>query len=91
MNIFFIGMGNMGQQRLHAVEQLQKEYNLNVIGFYDPFVDSIKFNNRKIYSINNLSREFIVSNKIDFLIIGTPHTSFKSFNLLFLPNFLTEY
>ena len=63
----------MGQQRLHAVEQLKKEYNLNVIGFYDPFVDSIKFNNRKIYSINDLSKEFIVSNKIDFLIIGTPH------------------
>ena len=48
MNIFFIGMGNMGQQRLHAVSQLKKKYDLNVVGFYDPFVEFITFNDKKI-------------------------------------------
>ena len=79
MNIFFIGMGNMGQQRLSAVEKLQNKYNLNVIGFYDPFVDSIIFNKQKIDSINNLSKEYITSKNIDFFIIGTPHNLIYNF------------
>ena len=79
MNIFFIGMGNMGQQRLKAVEKLQNIYNLNVVGYYDPYINSITYNNTELYSIDNLSEEFISRNKIDFFIIGTPHNLIYGF------------
>ena len=79
MNIFFIGIGNMGQQRLKAVEKLQEIYNLHVVGFYDPFIESISYKNIELYSIDNLSEEFISTNKIDFFIIGTPHNLIYGF------------
>ena len=79
MNIFFIGMGNMGQQRLRAVEKLQESYNLNVVGYFDPFIESITYNNKKIDSIDNFTEEFVLSNTIDFFIIGTPHNLIYSF------------
>tara|TARA_B100000029_G_C17547792_1_gene949062 strand:+ start:895 stop:1911 length:1017 start_codon:yes stop_codon:yes gene_type:complete len=79
MNIFFIGMGNMGQQRLHAVSQLKEKYDLNVVGFYDPFVEFITFDKNKIYSADDFSAESILSNKIDLFIIGTPHNLIYDF------------
>ena len=72
-------MGNMGKQRLRAVEKLHEKYNLNVVGFYDPFVDSIFFKSNKINSIDNLSKDYIASNNIDFFIIGTPHNLIFNF------------
>ena len=35
MNIFFIGMGYMGTERLKNVISLKKKYNLNICGFFD--------------------------------------------------------
>ena len=76
MNIFFVGMGNMGQQRFNAVKKLKIKYKLNVVGYLDPYVDSIEYENKKLYSIDGLSEEFIIRNKVDFFIIGTPHNLF---------------
>ena len=77
MNIFFIGMGNMGQHRLKSVEKLYKKFNLNVVGFYDPNVSSIFFREKEIHSLNNINElnyDFVKLNKIDLFIIGIPHS-----------------
>ena len=73
MNIFFIGMGNMGQHRLKAIRSLKNKFNLNVIGFYDPSIKSIIWNNKKIHSETSINIKFLKDTKADFFIIGTPH------------------
>ena len=42
MNIFFIGMGYMGAERLKAAINLKKKNKINILGFYDPNVQKIK-------------------------------------------------
>ena len=37
MNIFLIGMGNMGLKHLNSLMKLKK-YNLNFIGYFDPLI-----------------------------------------------------
>ena len=45
MNIFFIGMGYMGSERLKATINLKKKNNINIVGFYDPEIKTIKIKN----------------------------------------------
>ena len=45
MNIFFIGMGYMGVERLKNIISIKKKYNLNICGFYDPKIKTIKYKN----------------------------------------------
>ncbi len=73
MNIFFIGMGNMGRHRLNAIKLLSKEFNLNVVGFYDPHVKSVVWNEKTLVSVKNFDKGFLEKNNIDFFVIGTPH------------------
>ena len=35
MNIFFIGMGNMGEKHFQATHSLKKKYKLNIVGYFD--------------------------------------------------------
>ena len=78
MNIFFIGMGNMGRNRLNSIKLLECKYNLNVMGFSDPNVASIKYNERVLYNTQKLTINYIETQKINFFIVGTPH------NLIFI-------
>ena len=50
MNVFFIGMGYMGFERLKTIIKLRKRYNLNILGFYDPDIKSISFKNLRLKS-----------------------------------------
>lgn len=79
MNVFFIGMGNMGQKRLDSVSLLRSKYDLNVVGFFDPNVDSIEFDHKRIDSTKIFDQDFISNNEIDFFIISTPHNLIYSF------------
>ncbi len=73
MNIFFIGMGNMGHHRLRAIKKLKVKFELNVIGFYDPTVASIDWNGKKIICETKIDRQFFKNTMASFFIIGTPH------------------
>ena len=59
MNVFFIGMGYMGFERLKAIFTLRKRYNLKIVGFYDPNVKSVRFKNLKFKSGNSVSYEYL--------------------------------
>ena len=51
MNIFFIGMGYMGSERLRAAINLKKKYKIKIVGFYDNKIKSIKIKNKNFKSI----------------------------------------
>ena len=50
MNIFLIGMGNMGFKHLNSLMKLKNKYNLNFIGYFDPLIKNIKYKNKIFYS-----------------------------------------
>mgnify|MGYP001203428711 CR=1 FL=1 len=65
MNIFFIGMGYMGQERFKAIINIKKFTNLNILGFYDPKVKKIKKGNYVFETEKNLDESFFKKKKID--------------------------
>jgi len=73
MNIFFIGMGYMGVERLKTIIKLKKKYNLNIKGFFDPYVKNINVKGLKLKSVKSISKEYFKKNKISFCVISTPH------------------
>ena len=73
MNVFFIGMGYMGFERLKTIIKLRKKYNLNILGFYDPDIKSISFKNLRLKSEKSISSEYLKKNKISLCIISIPH------------------
>ena len=58
MNIFFIGMGYMGVERLKTIIKLKKKYNLNIKGFFDPYVKNINVKGLKLKSVKSISKEY---------------------------------
>ncbi len=84
MKVFLIGMGNMGKQRLVALKALSSKYDLEVVGFYDPYVLSAKWNGSEVKRFKNLSVEILQNYYIDFFIIGTPHNLIFKFVSLVL-------
>jgi predicted dehydrogenase len=73
MNVFFIGMGYMGKERLKTIINFKKKYKLNVVGYYDPQTKSIKINNLQIKSEKSLSLNYLNKKNISLCIISTPH------------------
>ena len=73
MNIFFIGMGYMGFERLKAIINLKKKNDINISGFYDPNIKIMKLNNLTLKSEKNLNSDFFKKKKIDLCIISVPH------------------
>ena len=79
MNVFFIGMGNMGKKHLSAINDLKKKFNLQIKAYYDPDVKKIKINNLVIESLKKVNKKYFVQNKIDLCIISTPHYLTKKY------------
>ncbi len=86
MNIFFIGMGYMGQERLKAITNIKKFINLNILGYYDPYVKKIKNKNYVFSTEKNLNESFFKKNKIDLCIISVPHNLVFRYSQLCLKN-----
>ena len=87
MNIFFVGMGYMGSERLKAICNLKKKNNINILGFYDPKIKVIKVNKLTFRSKINLDKNFFTKNKIDLCIISVPHNLIINYSKIFLKNF----
>ena len=49
MNIFLIGMGNMGLKHLDSLMKLKNKYSLNFIGYFDPSIKNIKYEKKIFY------------------------------------------
>jgi predicted dehydrogenase len=79
MNIFLIGMGNMGIKHLDSIFKLKKKYNLNFVGFYDPKINKINYGKKIFFSEKKLTKTFITNLKIDLCIISTPHNHVKKY------------
>ena len=86
MNIFFIGMGYMGSERLRAAINLKKKYKIKIVGFYDNKIKSIKIKNKIFKSIQNLKGDFFNKNKIDICIISVPHNLTYKYSKICLKN-----
>ena len=67
MNIFFIGMGYMGIERLKSIVSLKKKYNLNICGFYDPKIKTIKLKGVNLKSEKNFSKDILDKKKNKFV------------------------
>tara|TARA_B110000037_G_scaffold221282_1_gene291620 strand:+ start:1562 stop:2563 length:1002 start_codon:yes stop_codon:yes gene_type:complete len=87
VNIFFVGMGYMGSERLRAICNLKKKNNINILGFYDPKIKIIKVNKSSFRSKINLDKNFFTKNKIDLCIISVPHNLTIKYSKIFLENF----
>tara|TARA_B100001964_G_C14223494_1_gene596486 strand:- start:83 stop:1111 length:1029 start_codon:yes stop_codon:yes gene_type:complete len=84
MNIFFIGMGNMGEKHFQATHSLKKKYKLNIVGYFDPIKKNVKINNINYVSEKKISKEFFCKKKISLCIISTPHFLTKKYvNLIY--------
>ena len=46
MNIFLIGMGNMGLKHLDSLMKLKNKYSLNFIGYFDQSIKNIKYKDK---------------------------------------------
>lgn len=79
MNIFFIGMGNMGKKHLLAINALKNKFNLKINGYYDPGVKKIKINNSSLEGLDKINKKYLMQNEIDFCIISTPHYLTKKY------------
>ena len=79
MNIFFIGMGNMGKKHLLAINALKNKINLKINGYYDPGVKKIKINNSSLEGLDKINKKYLMQNEIDFCIISTPHYLTKKY------------
>ena len=74
MNVFFIGMGYMGFERLKAIYFFRKKYKLNILGFYDPKIKKINYKNLKIKSEKFFSNKYLIKNNIDICVVSVPHS-----------------
>lgn len=84
MNVFFIGMGYMGRERLKLIINLKKRFNIKILGYYDPKISSININDFIFRSEKNISKEFFLRNNINLCIISTPHSLIKKYSILCL-------
>ncbi len=83
MNIFLIGMGNMGLKHLDSLMKLKNKYSLNFIGYFDPSIKNIKYKNKIFYSEKKINAKTIEEKKIDLCIISTPHNlTIKYFKII---------
>ena len=83
MNIFLIGMGNMGFKHLNSLMKLKNKYNLNFIKYFDPLIKNIKYKNKIFYSEKKINVKTIEKKKIDLCIISTPHNlTIKYFKII---------
>lgn len=82
MNIFFIGMGYMGVERLKNIINLKSKYKLNICGFYDPKIKKIKLNGLNFESEKNFSKSILEKKKIDLCFISVPHNLSLSYSIL---------
>lgn len=73
MNVFFIGMGYMGRERLNIIKSLRKNYKLNFAGYFDPFNKSLIFKKKKYFSEKKFNQNLLIKKKISLCIISTPH------------------
>ena len=71
MNIFFIGMGYMGVERLKNIINLKSKYKLNICGFYDPKIKKIKLNGLNFESEKNFSKSILEKKNRLVLYIST--------------------
>lgn len=86
MNVFFIGMGYMGSERLKATINLKKDNSINIVGFYDPHIKIIKINNLIFQSEKKFSSDIFKSKKIDLCIISVPHNLTLKYTKVCLKN-----
>ena len=84
MNTFFIGMGYMGFERFKALDKIKKDFNLKLIGYYDPEIKKIFYKNKKIFSEKKITSEFFNKKKISLCIISIPHFLIKKYSILVL-------
>lgn len=84
MNVFFLGMGYMGKERLKSIIDIKKKFNLNIIGYYDPNIPYIKINKKKIKSEKIFSNKFFLKKKISLCFISTPHNLVKKYSIMCL-------
>lgn len=87
MNIFMIGMGNMGLKRLESVDLFSEKYNLKFIGYFDPNIDTINYKNNKFHSLKKINKEKLRLLKIDICFISTPHDQIFKYSKLLLKNY----
>lgn len=73
MNIFFIGMGYMGVERLKNIIHLKRKYKLNICGFYDPKIKKIKLKGINLKSERYFSKKILENKRIDLCFISVPH------------------
>ena len=86
MNIFFIGMGYMGSERLKAMVNLKKKNKINILGFYDTKIKSIKVHKKIYKSVPILNKYFFKNNKIDLCVISVPHNLAYIYSKICLKN-----
>ena len=86
MNIFFIGMGYMGSERLKAMVNLKKKNKINILGFYDTKIKSIKVHKKIYKSVPILNKYFFKNNKIDLCVISVPHNLAYKYSKICLKN-----
>tara|TARA_Y100000590_G_scaffold465856_1_gene639390 strand:+ start:3722 stop:4726 length:1005 start_codon:yes stop_codon:yes gene_type:complete len=84
MNVLFVGMGYMGQERLKVLIKLKSKFKLNIVGYYDPKVKYVKYKNFKYTSIKKLSIKFLKEKKISICVLSTPHNLIKKYSLMCL-------
>lgn len=82
MNIFFIGMGYMGVERLKNIISLKKKYNLNICGFYDPKIKTVKLKGANLKSEKNFSKFVLDKKKVDLCFISVPHNLSLNYSLI---------
>lgn len=86
MNIFFVGMGYMGSERLKAMLNLKKKNKIKILGYYDTKIKSIEINKKIFKSIKILNENFFKDNKIDLCIISVPHNLTYKYSKICLKN-----
>lgn len=84
MNIYFIGMGYMGQERLKSIINVKNKFNLNIIGYYDPKIKYLKIKNCEFQSEKKFTNEILLKNNISLCFISTPHNLVKKYSILCL-------
>ena len=78
MNIFLIGMGNMGLKHLDSLMKLKNKYSLNFIGYFDPSIKNIKYKNKIFYS------EKKINVKVNIILMILSNLSLYAINIIFL-------
>tara|TARA_B110000967_G_C18876473_1_gene558591 strand:+ start:743 stop:1744 length:1002 start_codon:yes stop_codon:yes gene_type:complete len=79
MNVFFIGMGYMGLERLSILENLKKEYKLNFSGFFDLNKKTLLHKKKKYISETKITKNLFLKKNISLCIISVPHHLVKHY------------